>query len=154
MPKCVECGGRKEVPCTRCRAPASGAVGRQRKSCECCKRKGSIECPACGGTGKAGHGRGLPADKCAPVLRSRLHEVRCRRRFNVICAHTIGAASRLPIIGINGLAGKDALDDDAFLNDKLSVHHDVKNPFGIFLGVEVAGTFAHLVRVEKYQVRV
>jgi len=32
MPKCVECGGSKEVPCTRCRAPASRDVGRQRKA--------------------------------------------------------------------------------------------------------------------------
>ena len=62
MPKCVECSGRKEVPCTRCRAPASREVGRQRKSCECCKRNGKMECPACGGTGKAGPGRGAAAD--------------------------------------------------------------------------------------------
>jgi hypothetical protein len=62
MPKCVECDGRKEVPCTHCRALASREVGRQRKSCECCKRKGKMGCPACGGTGKAGPGRGAAAD--------------------------------------------------------------------------------------------
>jgi hypothetical protein len=63
MSRCVECGGRKEVPCSRCRASASREVGRQRKGCECCKRKGKMECPACGGTGKAGSGRGLAADQ-------------------------------------------------------------------------------------------
>ena len=55
MPKCVECGGRKEVPCTGCRAP----VGRQTKNCEWCKRKGQMKCPACGGTGRAGPGVAL-----------------------------------------------------------------------------------------------
>jgi len=62
MAKCVECGGRKEVPCTRCRAPASSDVGHQRKSCECCKHKGKVKCPACGGTGKAGPGLDVAAD--------------------------------------------------------------------------------------------
>src|ERR1017187_3340368 len=58
-----KCGGRKEVPCSRCRESVSREVGRQRKSCEYCKRKGKMECPACGGTGKAGSGHGLAADQ-------------------------------------------------------------------------------------------
>jgi len=66
MPKCVECSGRKEIPCTRCRAPASREVGRQSKSCECCKRNGKMECPACAGTGKAGPGRGAAAHCSVP----------------------------------------------------------------------------------------
>jgi len=56
MPRCIECGGRKEVPCTRCHASPSRKVGPQTTSCQCCKRKGQMDCPACGGTGKAGPG--------------------------------------------------------------------------------------------------
>jgi len=62
MLKCVECGGRKEVPCTRCRASASHELGHQEKSCECCKHKGKVKCPACGGTGKAGPSHDVAAD--------------------------------------------------------------------------------------------
>jgi len=62
LPNCVECDGRKEVPCARCRAPASREVGHQRKICECCKHKGKVKCPACGGTGKAGLGHGVAED--------------------------------------------------------------------------------------------
>ncbi len=47
-------------------APAPSAVPAPaapttRKGCECCKRNGKMECPACGGTGKAASGRGVAA---------------------------------------------------------------------------------------------
>jgi primosomal protein N' len=61
MLKCVVCGGTKELPCTRCRMPASRDMERHAKICEGCKRRGKIECPACGGTGKARPDRGVAA---------------------------------------------------------------------------------------------
>src|SRR5580693_2210857 len=64
-----------------------------------------------------------------------------------------GIAPSVPaVLRIDRFSREDPVHQGSAANDELSVDHDVKNSFRVFLGIEVACTLGNLLGIEKNQI--